>query len=123
MSVSKFPDLTALREQIVDEVNKSKHKNDQIVMNIQLTGIAEFMMNGEQLTDLLDLPAYSKIVYEPTIEYGLETLANEQTVRGMLIRNYQNALAHQSDSHRKRLHLNALYFSLQALDGKQVKRP
>ncbi len=56
-----------------------------------------------------------------SLPYDLEGLAQEQTVRGLLVRRYQSDLARVKDESERHRRLSALVMTLQALDGRQVQ--
>lgn len=73
-----------------------------------------------QLQDELDPDLNVVLRREFSPRYDLESLAQEQTVRGLLVRRALDAIDQAADSGAKSELMASLNIALLALDGKQV---
>jgi hypothetical protein len=107
-------------EQIEQELERLGLGQGELVARVRLAGkpIGDFALSDIQEALTTD----AKVILESafTFPYDLDHLAQEQTVRGMLIRYVQDQINASSDANERNKLLNALQIALTALDGRQV---
>jgi len=105
-------------EQLVQA--NSTGDEERTVCQVTLTGLPGFSLDIEALAKQIETKAY--LHYEPQLAfpYNLEQLAQEQTVRGMLVRRLQARIEGASSLRERAKAESALLCALRALDGKQV---
>jgi len=94
--------------------------DERVVCHVTLTGLPSSALDVEELAGQVKTKAHVRYETRLSLAYDLEQLAQEQTVRGLLVQRFQTRLENaNSDQDRHNL-LNALNYALQVLDGKQV---
>ena len=93
----------------------------RLVCHVTLRGSPEFDLDLELLREEVTTKAYVRYTARLSLSYDLELLAEEQTVRGMLVRRFLSHRERAYDALERRTMRNALNHALQALDGKQVR--
>jgi len=94
--------------------------HEYTMCQVTLTGLPAFDLDLEALTG--QVTARAQVSYEVrfSLPYNLEQLAQEQTVRGLLVRRFQARLEAAESRRERALAKNALLCALRAMDGKQV---
>ena len=77
-------------------------------------------MNLSSLRDLIQSNTFFRFESHIDIGYNLEQLANEQTVRGLLVQHFLERIKKATNESERNRELTALNIALQALEGKQV---
>jgi DNA repair exonuclease SbcCD nuclease subunit len=95
-------------------------KVSSLAVSVVLLGQPNFNLNVTDLRRLIQSPAFFRIEDRFELPYDLEQLAREQTVRGLLVRRFQERIGNTVDEFERNQQLTALRFALQALEGKQV---
>jgi DNA repair exonuclease SbcCD nuclease subunit len=95
-------------------------KAPQSVVAVTLTGQPPVDMSIAGLQGLLQSPIFYRLEGQFELNYDLEQLAREQTVRGLLVQRFLDRIHKTSNESERRQQLTALNFALQALEGKQV---
>jgi DNA repair protein SbcD/Mre11 len=93
----------------------------QLICEVTLVGLPDIPLDAAAVLDEVDTPAHLSGQAHFAFPYNLERLAQEQTVRGLLVRRFQSDLKHAKDEAERQRRLRALALALQALDGKQVQ--
>lgn len=94
--------------------------SERTICDVVLTGSPGFDLDTTTLRELLETKVHVRFDARLRMSYNIDTLALEQTVRGLLVQRFQSRIAAaESDHERQRAH-NALHLALLALDGKQV---
>lgn len=88
---------------------------------VTLTGAPDCAPDLAALREQVDVQARVRYEVQFTSPYDLERLAQEQTVRGLLVRRFQARLDRITNADERRRALTALTLALQALEGKQVQ--
>ena len=94
--------------------------NERAICDVTLTGWPSFDLNTVALHELLEIKAHVRFNVRLSTPYKIQTIAQEQTVRGTLVRRFLDRLAETHLDQERRPALRALHVALQALDGKQV---
>lgn len=94
--------------------------SDRLVCYVHVTGIPPTDFDAAALSGQLQRKAHIVVKTSLAMPYNLEQLAREQTVRGLLVRRFQQRLSSTTDEVQRRKTLSALHIALRALDGKQV---
>lgn len=89
------------------------------IATVSVTGLPEGGLDLAEVRALIDARAHVAIRMERPLPYDLDRLAQEHTVRGLLVRRLRASKGGQRDDHD--LRLSALHLALQALDGKGVR--
>ena len=95
--------------------------DERAVCHVTLTGLPNFDLDVEALAGRVKTKAHVRYETRLSLAYDLEQLAQEQTVRGLLVRRFQARLKNASSDQERHRVLNALNYALQVLDGKQVR--
>jgi exonuclease SbcD len=99
-------------------VQKSSSKDDErYVYRIALNGETEIPLNLEELITHIKTEALFELFVDSQVDYDLEVLAQEPTVRGTLVKRY---LEHETKGQERNKEFNALKLALQALDGTRI---
>ena len=94
--------------------------NERAICDVTLTGLPSFDLDMVALHELLEIKAHVRFNVRLSTPYKIQTIAQEQTVRGTLVRRFLDRLAETHSDQERRPALRALHVALQALDGKQV---
>lgn len=95
--------------------------DERLVCEVALTGAPEIPLDAAVVLAQVETPAQLYGQARFAFSYDLERLAEEQTVRGLLVRRFQNRLIRARDAAERERQLRALSLALQALEGKQVQ--
>ncbi len=95
--------------------------DERVVCHVTLTGLPNFDLDIKALAGRVETKAHVRYETRLSLAYDLEQLAQEQTVRGLLVRRFQARLENASSDQERHKVLNALNYALQVLDGKQVR--
>jgi DNA repair protein SbcD/Mre11 len=117
---SETVDLTGCEsaEQVETLIKEALDKRDttHTATQVVLAGIVDFEFDIRGLLDQFTSQAFCYFDYQLKMKYDLVQLAQERTVRGLLVNRYIHQLsATKGDEHRKLL--TALNFALQALES------
>lgn len=91
-----------------------------IICEVTLTGAPDAPLETAAVLAQVQTPAHLYGQARFTFPYDLERLAQEQTVRGLLVRRFQGNLSGLKDEAERQRRLRALAVALQALEGKSV---
>jgi len=94
--------------------------DERSVCRVTLTGRPDFALDVEALAGQVKTKAHVRYQTRLSLAYDLEQLAQEQTVRGLLVRRFQARLESAGSDRERQTALDALNYALRALDGKQV---
>jgi DNA repair exonuclease SbcCD nuclease subunit len=94
---------------------------ERLICTVTLTGTPEFLFDIKALAGKVETKAHIRYEGRLSPAHDLEQLAQEQTVRGLLVRRFQENLASVTDEQERRRLLSVLSLALQALDGKRVR--
>lgn len=95
--------------------------DSQLVCEVTLTGAPDAPLEAAAVLAQVETPAHLYGQARFTFPYDLERLAQEQTVRGLLVRRFQSNLSCIKDEAERQRRLRALAVALQALEGKSVE--
>ncbi|MBN2006294.1 MAG: metallophosphoesterase [Anaerolineae bacterium] len=95
--------------------------DEHLICTITLTGTLDFPLDLSTLAAQVETKSITHFTPHFSMAYNLKHLAQEQTVRGMLVRRFQKRLANAPHDKERKALLTALNLALQALDGKQVQ--
>lgn len=101
---------------LMTRIAKTPHAAIAVALNGQL----QFDLDILQLTQLIQTSAFIHLESNFALGYDVEQLANEQTVRGLLVQRFRNRVRSAANESERQQLLTALQFALQALDGKPV---
>ena len=90
------------------------------IIRINLSGMRRFELDLRLLGARISTPAHLQLELEPTQTYDLAMLAREPSVRGLLVRRFQERLEAPQSATEKRALLAALNLALRALEGRKV---
>lgn len=93
---------------------------ERTVCQVTLTGRPNFDLNLTALAEQVTTKAHLQFDIQLTPSYNLEQLAQEQTVRGLLVRRFLARLEAAKSLRERNKVEGALLCALRALDGKQV---
>jgi DNA repair exonuclease SbcCD nuclease subunit len=96
-------------------------KDQRLICYVTLTGQLGFDLDRESLYNQVKAKAFIHYQTRFSISYDLQELAQEPTVRGLLVRSLQTRLEPITDSEERCVTLNALNLALRALDEKREK--
>lgn len=95
-------------------------KAPKSVVTVALTGQPPADLNVAGLQGLIQSPVFYRLESQFGLNFDLDQLAREQTVRGLLVQHFLGRIHKASNETERSQHLTALNFALQALEGKQV---
>lgn len=95
--------------------------DERLVCEVTFTGAPEIPLDAVAALAHVETPAQLYGQARFAFSYDLERLAQEQTVRGLLVRRVQNRLTPVRGEAEQEHQLCALSLALQALEGKQVQ--
>lgn len=108
-----------LSRQVEKLVASSMHSDSQnVIFTLRLTGIPKFQLDLPALTSQWAPIYHIRFVPQLQSGYDLEALAQEPTVRGLLVQRFQKKLAEAKGAEEQRSMRTALNLALQSLDGK-----
>lgn len=112
-------------EEAADRVEQSLETicgggDERVLCQVTLTGLPKFSLDLGMLASQVGSKATLQFEVELTFPYNLDQLAQEQTVRGMLVRRFQARLGDAKSLRERTLTESALLCALRALDGRQV---
>jgi hypothetical protein len=90
------------------------------IFRVVLSGQPATRLPVAQIQNALDPDMNVVLRSDFSTNYELESLAQEQTVRGLLVRRALEAVAHATDNDAKNELMASLTIALLALEGKQV---
>lgn len=94
--------------------------DERTVGQVALTGRPEFDLDVAALAEQVTTKAHLHYDAQLALPYNLEQLAQEQTVRGLLMRRFQAHLEAAKSLRERTQAESALLCALRVLDGKQV---
>lgn len=95
-------------------------RNENTIFYVTLIGKPDFLVDVGELRELVNSSSYLRTGTAFGMEYDLDGLAIEQTVRGFLVQRFLSRLANMEDEEERRLNLTALNFALQVFDRQEV---
>jgi len=101
-------------------VENTTAKTPHSAITVKLVGQPPAEISVYGLRTLIQNPAFYRLENQFNLNYDLEKLAREQTVRGLLVQRFLNRIQNAVNDVERRQQLTALNFALQALEGKQV---
>jgi exonuclease SbcD len=104
---------------IDDMLEKEMALISQVIITIELTGHPHFELDLSELHKLVQTQVIFRMKCRFKIDYDLEQLASEPTIRGTLVQRFLNRIHDSTDESERSKQLTALHFALQALEGKQ----
>ena len=107
--------------QVTQSLQALRGDDERTICTVTLTGVPEFHLDLTELTERVDSKAHLRYRILLSPPYDLAQVAQEQTVRGLLVRRFQEQLALTHNSQDRQLVVDALDYALQALAGKQVQ--
>lgn len=120
IDITKYSSNLETARQISNLLEKESKKTPQSAITVELKGYPQFDLNLFTLRELIQSKTFFRLESHIGMSYNIEQLANEQTVRGLLVQHFLERIRNvTSESERKR-ELTALNMALQALEGKQV---
>ena len=93
----------------------------RLVCEVTLAGAPEIPLDAAAVLAQVETPAHLYGQAAFAFPFDLEHLAQEQTVRGLLVRRFQHRLTRARDEAERERQWRALALALQALEGKQVQ--
>lgn len=100
------------------EATIAKEPHAAIIVTLVGHPPAELSVSG--LRAMIQSSAFYHLESQFGLNYDLEQLAREQTVRGLLVQRFLDRIQNAGNDVERRQQLTALNFALQALEGKQV---
>jgi hypothetical protein len=94
--------------------------DERVLCRVRLIGLPVCTLDLDALADRIETKAYLHYETRLAFAYDLEQLAQEQTVRGMLIRRFQARIKSTKSLRERTMAESALLSALRALEGKQV---
>jgi len=95
--------------------------DDRFICKVTLTGAPDIPLDATAVLGQVETLAHLYGQARLAFPYDLERLAQEQTVRGLLVRRFQGNLSGSKDEAERQRRLRALAVALQALEGKSVE--
>ena len=120
IDVSKFSSNMEAAGQINNLLEKETKRAPRSAITIEFRGRPQFDLNLSSLRDLIQSNTFFRFESHIDIGYNLEQLANEQTVRGLLVQHFLERIKKATNESERNRELTALNIALQALEGKQV---
>lgn len=110
-------DASRLVEKALSTIEEDE---ERLIVRVTLIGSPDILLDIESLIEAVETKVHLHYECRFSLEYDLEQLSQELTVRGVLVRRLQQRL-HQARTDQERNDLlNILHFALQALEGRQV---
>jgi DNA repair exonuclease SbcCD nuclease subunit len=94
--------------------------DERAIYRVTLTGLPAFTVDLDDLAAQMKTKAYLHYEAGLALPYNLEQLAQEQTVRGMLIRRFQARIEGAKSLRERTMAESALLCALRVLEGRQV---
>lgn len=113
-----MPDAVKQVEQALQ--NLGEQLDERLIVHIIFNGSPGFDLDVESLTEAIDTKAHLTYETRLLLPYDLERLTQEATVRGLLVRRFQEQIEQGQTGQERSDLLNALYLALQAFEGRQV---
>lgn len=117
IDITGFTSEAQVIKSIEKLLRKSSDKDQQQpVLRITLKGDPESQLNLGDILSKIDKDVFCEIIVDSPVHYDLEMLAQEQTVRGTMVKRF---LEKNGEQERNK-EIGALLLALQALDGKPI---
>lgn len=95
--------------------------DEHTLCGVTLTGDRHFTADLETIRAAVDTAAHLELEYVHPKAHDVEHLADEPTVRGLVVRRFQDHLASAAGDAERVTAMQALDLALRALDGRQVR--
>jgi DNA repair exonuclease SbcCD nuclease subunit len=120
LDITKYSSNEDTARQISNLLEKENQKSSRSAISVELKGHARFDLNLFALRELIQSNVFYRLENHISMSYDIEQLAHEQTVRGLLVKNFQERINRAMTEFERYQELTALNIALQALEGKQV---
>jgi DNA repair exonuclease SbcCD nuclease subunit len=94
---------------------------ERLIVTVTLEGVPPFDLDQEALREELGTRAHVRFDDHTVLPYDLEQLAQERTIRGLLVERFIRRVEAAQSERDRRVAEQALKFALAALDGKPVR--
>lgn len=110
-------DVTSIisKEELIEKINETKINNNQFA-KIILTGKRNFEINPYELYKLNLNEKIIKVKDKTKINYDIEKLANQNTLKGLFCSEMLEKIKNETDEPKKRIIENAIEVGLEALE-------
>jgi len=95
--------------------------DDRAICYVTLGGIPQYDPNLEAIGEQVELGACVRYRVRLSSPYGLDRLAEERTIRGLVARRFGQRLKGASTDEERGLTLNALNLTLRTLEGRGIR--
>lgn len=95
--------------------------DDRATCYVTLSGAPQYEPNLEAIGEQVELGAYIRYRVRLSPPYGLDRLAEERTIRGVVARRLDQRLESASTEEERNLTLNALNLTLRTLEGRGIR--
>jgi len=120
LDITKYSSIVETARQISNLLEKENGKASRTAVSVQLKGCPQFDLNLSTLRELIQSKVFFHIESHISMNYDIEQLSHEQTVRGLLVNHFQERLNRAMTESERNKELTALNIALQVLEGKQV---
>jgi len=120
LDITKHSSNVETARQISNLLEKEKQKVPRSAISVELKGHAQFDLDFSALRELIQSNVFYRLESHISMNYDIEQLSHEQTVRGLLVKNFQERINRAKTEFEHNQELTALNIALQALEGKQV---
>jgi len=120
LDITKHSSNEETARQISNLLEKEKQKVHRSAISVELKGHAQFDLDFSALRELIQSNVFYRLESHISMNYDIEQLSHEQTVRGLLVKNFQERINRAKTEFEHNQELTALNIALQALEGKQV---
>jgi len=110
--------ISTIEKIILKSVKKG---DDQKVIQIKLIGDPDLDLNIEQILSQIKTKVFIEFVVDIPTHFDLDKLAQEQTVRGTLVKHSLERVDVLTSAQEREKEQNALMYALQALEGRQIR--
>lgn len=120
LEITKYSSNVETARQISNLLEKENRKASRSTVSVELIGQTQFDLNLSALRELIQSNVFYRLESHISMSYDIEQLSHEQTVRGLLVKNFQERINRAVTDFERNQELTALNIALQVLEGKQV---
>lgn len=118
--ITKYSSNVETARQISNLLEKENQKASRSAITVELKGRPQFDLNISALRELIQSNAFYRLECNISMNYDIEQLSHEQTVRGLLVQHFLERIHNAINESERNREMTALNIALQALEGKQV---
>lgn len=120
IDISNFSSDNEIANTISSTAENIPKKFNNIILTVVLEGYPNYCLNLKSINSLIQSNYYYRLLTSFSLGIDITKLSEEQTVRGMLVKQFVDRIKKAQIEYEKNKEITALNFALQSLDGRQV---